>query len=63
MKLDPIGVIFACQTITSYLIVMEIHSSEVGEKHLALVCKCVPVQQKADKHWEITKHLCGDLKP
>jgi hypothetical protein len=42
---------------------MEIHSSEVGEKHLALVCKCVPVQQKADKHWEITKHLCGDLKP
>ena len=28
---------------------MEIHVSEVGEKCLALVCKCVPVQQKGDK--------------
>ncbi len=29
---------------------MKIHISEVGEKCLALVRKCVPVQQKEDKH-------------
>ena len=30
---------------------MEIHISEVGEKRLAWVRKCIPVQQKGDKHY------------
>ena len=50
MTLDPIWGCFCISAHILYLIVMEINVSEVRENCIALVCKCVPVQQKGDKH-------------
>ncbi len=50
-KLDPIWVYFCISShnliINSY---MEIHIVHVGQKWLALSCKCILVQQKGDQH-------------
>ena len=46
-RTPPASALLPCFCI---LIVMEIHIIQVGQKGLALLRKCVPEQQKGDKH-------------